>query len=142
MEKQDIRIIKDQMFKQSFARLMKFAGAHQEEQWVSDNSDPLNICPICSDLQDLGWVQFGLLPAYKHAHSIIGEGNWKAPDSSCLCVKGYRRVSGPGESDVVPLSGDTGANPLSSYFAKAESDRLKIDKLKEKYKNNCNHDAH
>jgi len=132
--------IKFQKESENWARVLKFAGAHQEERWITSASlseSETPVCPICADLEKLGWVEFGLLPPFKQAHSIIGEGKWNCPDSSCNCRKGYRRVAGE-STGVIPLSGNTGANPLSSYFSKVESDKEKIEKLKLKYKNfNC-----
>ncbi len=113
---------------------LKFAtGQHQEEKWNADNSDPNNVCPICQELDALGWVPFGLLPKYKKAHSVIGEGRWKAPDSSCQCVKGYRRASGPKPSDITPLTGNNGDNPLELYFKRVEDVKSKIEEMKKRY---------
>jgi len=134
------RQIKQQIFNEQLASLLFANGAYQEERWYANNPDPLNICPICADLDSLGWLPFGTLPKFKQAHSVIGEGNWNCPDSACNCVKGYRRVSGDIPTDIKPLSGNTGENPLSTYFSRVEDAKMKIQKLKDKYKNGCGHD--
>lgn len=66
--------------------------AYQQEHWFTSGKS--NVCPLCQDLEDLGWVPYGTLPAYKHAHSVIGKGNWKVGDEYCNCTKGYKRVKG------------------------------------------------
>ncbi len=91
--------------------------ASQEERWEPYGN---NTCPICSDLHDLGWVPLGTLPYFRQAHSVIGEGRWNAPDSSCECTKNYRRVAGEGFS--------------------AQDGKKKIEELKLKYRNHkCDH---
>lgn len=140
--KQNPKIIREQKFKESFTHLLKFAGMHSEERWISVNPDPSNVCPICDDLQSLGWVEFGLLPPFQEAHSIIGEGNWKCPDSACMCTKDFRRRKGPAPEDITPLSGNTGDNPLSLYVGLStdkETAIKKISEMKKKYSNGCGH---
>lgn len=74
-----------------------------EEKWNTTNGD--ESCPICLTLQGLDWVAkdqpvaydwpggskeiFGL-PAYRKAHSVIGEGEWKVGDDKCKCYKSFR----------------------------------------------------
>lgn len=150
MEKQDIKIIREQLFLENFANLLRFAKSHQEERWFSENPDPLNgPCPICEELAALGWVEFGLLPRYKKAHSIIGEGRWKSSDEDCLCVKGYRRVKGNPSENVIPISGYNGANSIADpklkfseekkYTTEEVKEKLKQLKIKFSSHNGCSH---
>lgn len=140
--------IKEQQFLEKVARVRSFAGAKQLERWYNFNEDPDNVCPICQELADLGWVDYGLLPEFKKAHSVIGEGKWKAPDSSCQCRKGYKRVGGTAPENIIPISGYTGpnsiANPRLNFeemkYTPADEAKAKIALMKQKYGNhNCNH---
>lgn len=111
--------------------------AYQQEKWVT-NGD--NVCPMCADLQSLGWLPLGTLPRYKHAHSELGEGKWKAPDSSCQCTKAYKRSSGdnPGPKILVFVPG-YGWTAVDSSFG-AEGVKIALTKVKtilEKYKGVC-----
>lgn len=51
------------------------------------------VCPMCLELDALGWLPIGTLPANRKAHSTLGQGRWNAPDSACQCSKGYRTVA-------------------------------------------------
>lgn len=104
--------------------------AVQEERWITGGDDT---CPMCSDLEDLGWLPLKTLPRYKQAHSKLGEGRWKAPDSSCQCTKGYRRVGGenqdPKQLEYTPGQG------WSAFEIKKAEDKVKI--ILEKYQGKC-----
>lgn len=67
-------------------------GDFKEERWVTDpgKGESGESCPICKDLEDMGWVKIGTLPPYRKAHSIIGEGKWKTGDDTCNCIKEFR----------------------------------------------------
>jgi hypothetical protein len=72
----------------------------QEERWITSGKE--NVCPMCSELEALDWLPYGTLPRFRRAHSELGDGNWKAPDSSCGCHKGYRKKSvNPNRSSAV-----------------------------------------
>jgi len=85
--------LKDRLFNLLEIKGIRERLAYQQERWITSGKD--NTCPMCADLENLGWLPLGTLPRYKHAHSELGEGRWKAPDSSCGCVKGYKRAAGP-----------------------------------------------
>jgi len=79
-----------------------------EERWVTrpDETKGGESCPICVTLQEMSWVERGApvnynwpggskkldngLPAYRLAHSSIGEGRWRVGDSVCKCYKEFR----------------------------------------------------
>lgn len=63
---------------------------NMQEKWVTNATPNGPACPICLDLEALGWVSRGTLPPYRQAHSLIGGPNWNAPDSSCRCWKEVR----------------------------------------------------
>lgn len=133
----------EQKFNEREASLLKFGKkVNMLERWIANNPDENNICPICADLESLGWVEFGLLPKFKKAHSTIGEGNWKCPDSACQCTKDFKRGKGPAPETVTPLSGNSGDNPLSLYVGLStdtETVIKKIAEMKKKYSNGCGH---
>jgi hypothetical protein len=136
--------INHQRMLENIAKINFAKGAKQMERWFAYNEDPGNICPICDELDALGWVDFGLLPPFKKAHSIIGEGKWNAPDSSCQCAKGYKRVTGKIPKNIIPISGYDGPNsiadPRLNFEIKYSRDEVieKIKLMKQKYsKCNC-----
>lgn len=101
--------IYQQKFLETEAKLIRFAGGKQMERWYAYGEDS---CPICDKLASLGWVEFGLLPPFKKAHSIIGEGKWKCSDANCQCAKGYKRVAGEQAKNIIPISGYNGPNSI------------------------------
>jgi hypothetical protein len=119
--------IREQRFLEDVEKLERFAtkkkskGSKQLERWFAYSKKGSVICPICLKLDSLGWVDFGLLPAFKKAHSVIGEGRWKSPDSDCNCKKGYKRVAGEAPEKVIPISGYDGPNSI-------KKPKLKFDK--------------
>lgn len=131
------KVIK-QKFLETTAKMVELAGGKQLERWYAYNEDPENVCPICAELDALGWVEFGLLPPFKKAHSIIGEGKWHSPDSSCQCAKGYKRVAGTQAKKVIPISGYSGKNPIDNpklefeitYSTEEVKEKIKQMKLK------------
>lgn len=57
------------------------------EQWVTMKDD--KVCPICADLENLGPVPKGQLPAYRTAHETIGGPTWAGGNKSCRCYKQF-----------------------------------------------------
>lgn len=152
MEKLTDKEVAEQIRLQNFAQLIAFAGGKQEERWVTatqlEEGDK-EVCPICIELADLGYVDFGLLPPFRQAHSIIGEGRWLAPDSSCQCRKTYRRVKGAKAKGVIPISGYNGDNSIADpklkfseekkYTTEEVKEKLKQLKIKFSSHNGCSH---
>lgn len=66
----------------------------QEHWFTTGKGREVPPCPMCLELEQLGWIPFGILPEKQKAHSTLGGGNWNAPDSACKCVKRNRFVSG------------------------------------------------
>ena len=60
------------------------------ERWITSGDE--SVCPICTELEEMGWVIRGTLPRYRKAHSTIGQGRWKASDSACRCNKETKSV--------------------------------------------------
>jgi hypothetical protein len=78
-----------------------------QERWVTKPEQTAGgkSCPICIELQRIGWVgrdetvQYNYpggtidligLPPYRKAHSQIGGGKWKVSDYYCKCAKQFR----------------------------------------------------
>lgn len=112
--------------------IAKFAQG-REEKWVIKartlKGGDKPVCPMCYDLDQLGWLPLGTLPPNRKAHSVLGKGNWNAPDSSCQCSKVYRFTSNPQEPLALAWDG-------AQWIAYKE----KINKVRiilEKYKGVC-----
>ena len=78
-----------------------------QERWVTHSIDSKSgeSCPICTTLEDMGWVEQGVnlnytwpggskiidgLPLFRTAHSSIGDGNWAVGDDKCNCTVDFR----------------------------------------------------
>ena len=112
--------------------------AYQEERWVPQGD---NTCPLCNAIADLEWLPFGTLPAYKKAHSTLGEGRWKAPDSSCQCTKAYKRTSGdyPGPMKLVynPNTESWRAESFNKFDKVTHDKIVKLSKIIKENKCTC-----
>lgn len=116
------------------SRNVKHKFKYTEEKWFTSEQD--NVCPMCKELQDLGWIPSGILPRYKQAHSTLGDGNWKAPDSSCNCRKGYRQAAGskPEWAKDGKLEWDPGSE---QYLIFKASVKQKVQLIQQKYNFKC-----
>lgn len=78
-----------------------------QERWVTHSIDSKSgeSCPICTTLEDMGWVEQGVnlnytwpggskiidgLPLFRTAHSSIGDGSWAVGDDKCNCTVDFR----------------------------------------------------
>lgn len=104
--------INEQRFLELEAKINKNKGAKQLERWFAYSKKGSVICPICLSLDKLGWVDFGLLPAFKKAHSVIGQGDWRVGDEHCNCSKGYKRVAGSAPKNIIPIGGYDSPNSI------------------------------
>lgn len=87
------------------------------------------VCPMCLELDALGWLPLGTLPPNRKAHSTLGQGRWNAKDSDCQCSKGYRSVQGKQEPLAIAWDG-------SQYITYNEI-KNKVKIILEKYKGIC-----
>lgn len=122
-------IIDDKLNKIQDLLSRNHAFAYQEEHWFTSDLD--NVCPMCSELEKVGWVPSGILPPYRKAHSILGEGKWNAPDSSCNCRKGYRRAKGDRPDFEI---GELVYNPSSQTYTVFKEAQTKVQLILNKYK--------
>lgn len=139
--------INEQKFLELAAKINKRNGAKQLERWFAYSKKGSVICPICLELDKLGWVDFGLLPPYRKAHSIIGQGDWKVGDEYCNCSKGYKRVAGSAPEGLIPISGYDGPNSIKRPKLKFDEEPKytreevisKLEEMKLKFSKCCKH---